>query len=447
MLRAMEQESKYEHKNIITMRKLNSLLFLLLLAFICPSLAQAQLQRSEAFKGKYKLKEVVILSRHNIRSPLSTNGSALSKMTPHEWTEWSSAASELTLRGGVLETEMGQFFRKWTVEEGLFKENYVPTVDEVNLYANSMQRCIATAQYFSSGFMPVAGLHVNHRYVPSKMDPIFFPRLTKSSEAFRTEAMKQINAMGGKDGLVGINKSLKDSYDIISKVLDMKQSEYYKKGEVKDFVDNDTRITLNLNQEPGMKGSLKNANSASDAFILQYYEEPDALKAAFGHKLSLEDWTKIARIKDVYGDVLFTAPIVAVNVAHPLLQYMYDELNADTRKFTFLCGHDSNIASVDAALGVEDYSLPNSIEKKTPIGSKLVFEKWVDAAGKAYVAINLVYQSTGQLKQMSLLDLRHTPQIYALKLKGLTQNTDGLYTFEDVNNRFLQAIRAYDDIK
>lgn len=443
----MDQESKYEPKNIITMRKLNSLLFLLLLAFICPSLAQAQLQRSEAFKGKYKLKEVVILSRHNIRSPLSTNGSALSKMTPHEWTEWSSAASELTLRGGVLETEMGQFFRKWTVEEGLFKENYVPTVDEVNLYANSMQRCIATAQYFSSGFMPVAGLHVNHRYVPSKMDPIFFPRLTKSSEAFRTEAMKQINAMGGKDGLVGINKSLKDSYDIISKVLDMKQSEYYKKGEVKDFVDNDTRITLNLNQEPGMKGSLKNANSASDAFILQYYEEPDALKAAFGHKLSLEDWTKIARIKDVYGDVLFTAPIVAVNVAHPLLQYMYDELNADTRKFTFLCGHDSNIASVDAALGVEDYSLPNSIEKKTPIGSKLVFEKWVDAAGKAYVAINLVYQSTGQLKQMSLLDLRHTPQIYALKLKGLTQNTDGLYTFEDVNNRFLQAIRAYDDIK
>ena len=429
------------------MRKLNSLLFLLLLAFICPSLAQAQLQRSEAFKGKYKLKEVVILSRHNIRSPLSTNGSALSKMTPHEWTEWSSAASELTLRGGVLETEMGQFFRKWTVEEGLFKENYVPTVDEVNLYANSMQRCIATAQYFSSGFMPVAGLHVNHRYVPSKMDPVFFPRLTKSSEAFRTEAMKQINSMGGKDGLVGINKSLKDSYDMISKVLDMKQSEYYKKGEVKDFVDNDTRITLNLNQEPGMKGSLKNANSASDAFILQYYEEPDALKAAFGHKLSLEDWTKIARIKDVYGDVLFTAPIVAVNVAHPLLQYMYDELNADTRKFTFLCGHDSNIASVDAALGVEDYSLPNSIEKKTPIGSKLVFEKWVDAAGKAYVAINLVYQSTGQLKQMSLLDLRHTPQIYALKLKGLTQNTDGLYTFEDVNNRFLQAIRAYDDIK
>ena len=429
------------------MRKLNSLLLLLILTIICPALAQAQLQRSEAFKGKYKLKEVVILSRHNIRSPLSTNGSALSKMTPHEWINWSSAASELTLRGGVLETEMGQFFRKWTIETGLFKDNYVPTIDEVNVYANSMQRCIATAQYFSGGFMPVANLRVNHRYVPSKMDPIFFPRLTKSTEAFRTEAMKQINAMGGKEGLVGINKSLKESYDLIAKVLDMKQSEYYKKGEIKDFVNNDTQITLELNQEPGMKGSLKNANSASDAFILQYYEEPDGMKAAFGHKLTTEDWTKIAKVKDVYGDVLFTAPIVAVNVAHPLLQYMYDELNDKDRKFTFLCGHVSNIASVDAALGVEEYSLPNSIEKKTPIGSKLVVEKWVDAAGKAYIAVNLVYQSTDQLKQMSLLDLQHAPQVFSLKLKGLNQNTDGLYTFEDVNARFLQAIRAYDDIK
>ena len=434
-------------KSPTTMRKLNSLLLLLILTIICPALAQAQLQRSEAFKGKYKLKEVVILSRHNIRSPLSTNGSTLSKMTPHEWTNWSSAASELTLRGGVLETEMGQFFRKWTIETGLFKDNYVPTIDEVNVYANSMQRCIATAQYFSGGFMPVANLRVNHRYVPSKMDPIFFPRLTKSTEAFRTEAMKQINAMGGKEGLVGINKSLKESYDLIAKVLDMKQSEYYKKGEIKDFVNNDTQITLELNQEPGMKGSLKNANSASDAFILQFYEEPDALKAAFGHKLTTEDWTKIAKVKDVYGDVLFTAPIVAVNVAHPLLQYMYDELNDKDRKFTFLCGHDSNIASVDAALGVEEYSLPNSIEKKTPIGSKLVLEKWGDAAGKAYIAVNLVYQSTDQLKQMSLLDMQHTPQIFSLKLKGLNQNTDGLYTFEDINARFLQAIRAYDDIK
>ena len=422
-------------------------LSLLLLMFVCPSFVWAQTKRSPEFKEKYTLKEVVILSRHNIRSPLSDNGSTLGKLTPHRWTNWSAASSELTLRGGVLETMMGQFFRKWLVSEGLFTENYVPNADEVNFYANSMQRTIATAQYFSSGFMPVANVAIRHRYAPSKMDPVFFPRLTKVSEAFCSDAMNQIAAMGGKKGIRGINEGLEDSYRIIADVLDLKDSPACKSGETCAFDDYDTQIILKKGEEPAMKGSLKLANSASDAFILQYYEEADAQKAAFGHDISISDWEKIARIKDVYGDVLFTAPVVAYNVAHPLLVYMNDELNSDVRKFTFLCGHDSNIASVNAALEVEDYELPSSIEKKTPIGSKLVFEKWIDKSGNEFVAINLVYQTTEQLRNIEMLDLDHSPMVYQLQLKGLKLNADGLYSFEDVNGRFEKAIAAYDDIK
>ena len=422
-------------------------LSLLLLMFVCPSFVWAQTKRSPEFKEKYTLKEVVILSRHNIRSPLSDNGSTLGKLTPHRWTNWSAASSELTLRGGVLETMMGQFFRKWLVSEGLFTENYVPNADEVNFYANSMQRTIATAQYFSSGFMPVANVAIRHRYAPSKMDPVFFPRLTKVSEAFCSDAMNQIAAMGGKKGIRGINEGLEDSYRIIADVLDLKDSPACKSGETCAFDDYDTQIILKKGEESAMKGSLKLANSASDAFILQYYEEADAQKAAFGHDISISDWEKIARIKDVYGDVLFTAPVVAYNVAHPLLVYMNDELNSDVRKFTFLCGHDSNIASVNAALEVEDYELPSSIEKKTPIGSKLVFEKWIDKSGNEFVAINLVYQTTEQLRNIEMLDLDHSPMVYQLQLKGLKLNADGLYSFEDVNGRFEKAIAAYDDIK
>lgn len=418
-----------------------------LLLLLVPSLLMAQLQRPQSFKERYTLKEVVILSRHSIRSPLSTNGSALSRLTPHQWINWTSASSELTLRGGVLETMMGQYFRKWLVDEGLFKENAVPTTDEVNFYANSMQRTIATAQYFSSGFMPLANVRVNHRFNASKMDPVFCPRLTKVSDAFQQEALKQIAAMGGKKGIVGINEKLKDSYAVTAKVLDLKDSPACKSGETCAFDDYNTQFIFKLYDEPKMKGSLKLANSASDAFILQYYEEPDAKKAAFGHDITLSDWEKIAKIKDVYGDVLFTAPIVAANVAHPLLVYLNDELNSAGRKFTFLCGHDSNIASVDAALGVDDYELPNSIEKKTPIGSKVVFEKWSDKSGKEFVAVNIVYQTTDQLRGLKMLSLDNPPMVYSLKLKGLTANADGLYTFEDVNGRFIEAIRAYDAIK
>lgn len=428
-------------------RKYIFLSLLLLSLWLNPITLTAQIKRSDSFKEKYSLKEVVVLSRHNIRSPLSNGGSVLGKLTPHQWTDWSSSASELTLRGGALETIMGQFFRKWLVKEGLFQENYVPLHDGILVYANSMQRTIATARYFSAGFMPIADIQVHHRFSPSKMDPIFFPRLTKVSEEFKKEALKQIAAMGGKRGIVGINEELKSSYDIIENTLDLKSSPACKEGIACSFDNYNTKILLELGEEPQMKGSLKLANTASDAFILQYYEESDAKKAAFGHDLTLSDWEKIAKVKDVYGDVLFAAPIVAVNVAHPLLVYINDELNADKRKFTFLCGHDSNIASVGAALGIEPYSLPNTIEKKTPIGCKLVFEKWVDKKGEVFVALNLVYQSTEQLRGLKPLDLKTPPMVFELKLKGLTPNNDGLYTFKDVNNRFVEAIRAYENIK
>ena len=427
---------------------MNRNFFLLGLLFaILPTSTFAQKQRSQAFKEKYILKEAVILSRHNIRAPLSTKGSLLEKVTTHPWFEWTAGASELTTRGGALENQFGLYFRKWLVDAGLFKENANPTTNEVNVYANSMQRCIATANYFKTALFPVGDVKVNHRFVPSKMDPVFFPRLTKTSKSFKAQALKEIAAMGGKKGIVGINEDLKECYEITAKVLDLKNSPACKQDNLCAFDNYNTQIILEKGDEPRMKGSLKDANTCSDALILQYYEEPDAKKAAFGHNITLTDWTKIARIKDVYGDVLFAAPTVAVNVAHPLLVYMYDELSDKDRKLSFLCGHDSNIASVTAALEVEPYDLPNSIEKKTPIGCKLVFEKFEGKDGQMYCDINLTYQSTDQLRNIAMLGLNNPPQIFPIALKGLQKNADGLYLLNDVKARFMKAIRAYDKIE
>lgn len=415
-----------------------------------PGMVEAQAQRSKEFKDKCQLKEVVVLSRHNIRSPLSDSKSDLGRMTPHKWTDWSAGKSELTSRGGALETMMGQYFRKWLVDAGMFPENYVPTADDLNVIANSMQRCIATAQYFSSGFMPVGGVKVNHRYTPSKMDPLFNPQLTKVSPEFVAEAMRQINAMGGEKGIVGINEAIAPDYALMTEVLDVKDSPMAKSNDPKlKALDNyNTEIVLEKWAEPSMKAgsALKELNSASDAFILQYYEEPDTLKAAFGHNLTRKDWERLAHVKDVYQDVLFTAPIVAVNVSHPLIQYMYDELRSPDRKFTFLVGHDSNLSSVATALGVEEYELPDAIEKKTPIGSKLVIEKFVGPDGEEYADLNLVYQTVDQLRDMELLDLNNPPQVYSLSLKGMNKNSDGLYKMSDLADRFEQTLRAYESI-
>ena len=410
-----------------------TILYLLFLGMTLSVFAQAN--RPDGFKERYTLKQVVVLSRHNIRSPLSGRHSALQRITPHEWYHWSSAPSELSLRGGTLETMMGQYFRKWLVSEGIMQENEIPDEGTMRFYANSLQRTIATAQYFSSGMLPVANVHIEHHCELGKMDSVFNPQITNDSESFKALALQQITAMGGKKGQVGIGEKMADNYKVLEQVLDMHQSKACLEGDTCHFRTDDAHVYLIKNREPGMGGSLRLACQAADALVLQYYEEPDAIKAAFGDTLSWEDWESISAIKDWYGDVLFTAPVVARQVARPLLRTMLEELKNEDRKFTFLCGHDSNIGSVLAALNAEDYSLPNTIEKKTPIGCKLVIEKWVDKEGNPFAVLKLVYQSTKQLRSMSLLDLENPPMVYPIRLKGLNANNDGLYPFEALIQR------------
>ena len=389
----------------------------------------------------YVLEQAVVLSRHNIRSPLSGGGSLLGTITPHEWFHWSSDPSELSLRGGVLETEMGQYFRKWLEAEGLFPENYHPADGAVRVYANAKQRTIATAEYFVSGLLPTAGTPIETHVAYDTMDPVFTPQLTFVSPEYSADAEAQVWDMYA-DTVSG----LADNYELLANVIDLEQSAAWADGSAGPFRTDDSELVLELNKEPSVKGSLKTACSVSDALVLQSYEEPDLVKAAFGHTLTDEQWKDISEIKDVYVDVLYTAPLIAANVAHPLLQEIEAELTADGRVFSFLCGHDSNVGSVLAALGAEDYELPGAIEAKTPIGCKLVFCRWRGPDGNAYCTVDLVYQTAEQLRGMPLLDLAQHPAVVPMRFAGLTANADGLYAEQDFLALLQNSIAAYDRI-
>ena len=388
----------------------------------------------------YKLEQVVVLSRHNIRSPLSGAGSALGTITPHEWFSWSSNPSELSLRGGILETEMGQFFRKWLEENGLFPENYHPDGNAVRIYSNSKQRTIATSRYFTAGLLPTANVEIETHVEYDTMDPVFTPQLTFVSPEYVADATAQVFEIYGEK-----IKGLSDNYSLAEEVIDMKKSPAWNDGTAGEFRTDDTELILEYGKEPAVKGSLKTACSVSDALVLQYYEESDSEKAAFGHKITGEQWKQISEIKDVYGDVLFTSPLIASNVANPLLKEIRSELEEDGRRFTFLCGHDSNVGSVLAALKAEDYELPGSIEK-TPIGCKVVFCRWSDADGSCYYSVDMVYQTTEQLRNIGLIDLEHQPAVVPIQFSGLKANSDGLYKEDDFLNRLSECIERYDEI-
>lgn len=390
------------------------------------------------------LDRVVILSRHNIRSPLSGSGSLLGDITPHEWFRWTSSPSELSLRGAVLEIMMGQYFRLWLEQEGLFPVNFQPEEGAVRFYANAKQRTIATARYFSAGLLPVAAVPVETHVAYDTMDPVFEPSLNYATEEYIQDAIGQIAEKGGETGLDGILSGLNDAIALLMDTADIEQSEAYQAGKYGDLKAGETVLTLEEGKEPKMSSPIKNATSVADAMILQYYEEPDKQKAAFGHDLTDEDWRLIHSIVDTYTDMLFCSPLVSVNVAHPLLEEIRAELTAKGRKLTFLCGHDSNVASVLAALNYRDYLLPETVEQHTPIGVKLVFERWINAENEAYYKVSLVYQSTSQLRSMEQLTLENPPVIYPLHFEGM--DAEGRITEAGLLKLLDDAISAYDAI-
>ena len=419
-----------------------NMLWMIAAILICGTNAYAQTKRSDAFRAKYELKEVVVMSRHNIRSPLTSGGAAYQRVTPHTWFKWSSPSSQLSLRGGVLETEMGQFFRQWVVSEGLLPENYRPEGDEVLFYANSRQRTFATAKYFSAGFLPFANVEITHKLDEDKMDPVFTPQFIKMNDTYRQQVLADIQALNG--GPQAWMAAQQPTLNLMEQVLDMAHSPAAQQGDTTHFWFDDTQFKLEKGSEPKMTGGYTLANSVADALVLQCYESESM--TAFGHELTIEQWRAICAVKEVYDGLLFTTHSAAVNLSYPLVSRIREELNRSDRKFMFLCGHDSNLASIGAALGMQFPETENALELHTPIGSKLVFEKWSDGSDE-YVAVNLVYQAVGQLQGRTLLSPAAPPMVLPVTIDGLNANSDGLYRLSDLDTRMAEAMAEYDAIE
>ena len=442
-----ERKNPDKERDLLMIRRTGKRIAALLLALIlltATACANARPKGTEADEGTYQLDKVVVLSRHNIRSPMSGSGSLLSDITPHTWFSWSSDPSELSVRGGVLETIMGEYFRLRMEEEGLFPKNYQPESGEVRFYSNAKQRTIATSTCFAAGLLPVWETPIETHAEYDAMDPTFTPKLNFVTPAYEQDALRQIAGMGGKKGLKGIQNDLRDAVSLLMDVADIRKSDSYRAGTYGNLLKDPTEIQLVEGREPGMTGPIKTATSVADALILQYYEDPDAKRAAFNHDLTEKEWRKLHSIVDTYTEMLFTAPLISVNVANPLLKEIRSELLAEERKFTFLCGHDSNIASVLAALGAEEYDLPDTVEPKTPIGAKLVFSRYVDPEGKAYYTVSMIYQSTEQLRNISLLTPENPPMEQYIRFEGAKANADHMIAEEDLIALFDNAIGAYD---
>ncbi|EFN8360081.1 bifunctional glucose-1-phosphatase/inositol phosphatase [Escherichia coli] len=385
----------------------------------------------------YQLQQVLMMSRHNLRAPLANNGSVLEQSTPNKWPEWDVPGGQLTTKGVVLEVYMGHYMREWLAEQGMVKSGECPPPDTVYAYANSLQRTVATAQFFITGAFPGCDIPVHHQEKMGTMDPTFNPVITDDSAAFSEQAVAAMEKELSK-------LQLTDSYQLLEKIVNYKDSPACKEKQQCSLVDGKNTFSAKYQQEPGVSGPLKVGNSLVDAFTLQYYEGFPMDQVAWGEIKSDQQWKVLSKLKNGYQDSLFTSPEVARNVAKPLVSYIDKALVTDRTsapKITVLVGHDSNIASLLTALDFKPYQLHDQNER-TPIGGKIVFQRWHDSkANRDLMKIEYVYQSAEQLRNADALTLQAPAQRVTLELSGCPIDADGFCPMDKFDSVLNEAVK------
>ena len=400
-------------------------LFLLLAALWLAATGQlVEAVPQDAFHSKYHLAQVIVLSRHNIRAPLA-NAETLGKITAHKWHDFGVKGGELTAHGAQIEEKMGAYCRLYFQKEELFPTDYQPEARDILFYANAFQRTIATARSFETGMFPNVDVPVKYNGNVNDADPVFLPGQGGHRAPFDENLTAELTALGGESALT---QSVAAGVKTAAVVLDNAEAGT---GE----------FTVNVRDGVHFGGNIRPLMMTCDALVLQHYELGNS-QASFGHELSFNEWRDIAAVKDLGVHVFRHLPTLSRAWSRPLLSIFQEELNLQRRKFTFLCGHDTNIATVMGAMEVKDTVLPETIEQEAPIGCKLVVEEWQDQEGESYVALKLFYPSTNQLCSKTPIDANNPPQVVPLHLQNIHPNADGLITMQDFQQRLTDAITS-----
>ncbi|OCG24431.1 hypothetical protein A9G22_04775 [Gilliamella sp. App2-1] len=375
----------------------------------------------------YQLDKVIILSRHGIRTPLQNTLQFLEKITPFKWPKWDHPYGYLTTRGGILEVYFGRYLSTWLEKHNIKLSTHNT---ELFVYANSLQRTVATAQFLTTGAFAGYDIPIHHKYPIENMDPIFDPSLQDDSPEFKHAVLRDIDEA---DKAANIFKNLAPAYEILSDILDYKRSKLYAEYQC-NLADIPSELYFKKHEEPVLLGPLAIGISAVDAFLLQYYSAFPSEQIAWGRLTNQKQWQQLISIRNQYINLVFHSKTLAKHSAALLINMINDLMQQDN-KVNLLVGHDSTIAALLGALDFKDYQLPNQFET-TPIGGKVALQRFRHIiTGEYFFKTEYIYQSFEQLHNGQALDANNPPQHYQLHLKNASVNSDGYYVWSDFEKR------------
>jgi 4-phytase / acid phosphatase len=396
-------------------RKLAAIVCLLLFSFAELS---AQSGLSDSSSARDRLKFVVILSRHGVRSPTG-NPAQYNLYSAAPWPVWSVPPGNLTAHGYRLMQIFGSWDRQQLASEGLLSVSGCQDAARVTIYADSDQRTRETGKALASGLFPGCAPAVRG-LTEGTPDPLFHPL---EAHAVATDPALAVAAIAGRIG--GNPNNPTEAYRAqlaeLDRILDKCGDPAAPTAKRQSILEIPAKIALGGEDRlSDLRGPLSTASTLTENLLLEYTEGMDASNVGWGcvNGSNLGFLLELHTAASEFSQR--PKPIARVQAAKLLNQIRLALTQAATDKpvpgaisrvsdrALFLIGHDTNTANLAGLLDL--HWIADGRRDDMPPGGALVFELWRTAAGNEdFVRAFYTSQTLEQMRSESVINSDNPP--------------------------------------
>jgi 4-phytase / acid phosphatase len=403
-----------------------------------------------------RLKFVVIVSRHGVRSPTG-NVEQLNQYSAQTWPKWDVPPGYLTPHGAQLMTIFGQYYRAYFSQQGLFNAKGCADAAHVTFYSDSDQRTVETGKSLAAGMFPGCSLaeqSEQHALAEGQADPLFHSLSAGVGKPDHDRATAAITGRIGND-VVGLTEAYRPQLELLQRILlgCPEASPCPQSGQTATKLLLDVPAGIDSGKGDHLadfKGPLTIASTITENFLLEYTDGLPKDQVGWG-RVDLATLKHLMDLHTASSDLTrrssYPAMVQASNALDHILKTLQQAvvgapvsgaLGKPGDRAVILVGHDTNLSNIAATLNIN--WLIDGRRDDTPPGGALIFELWQKPDSSEYeVWTYYTAQTLEQMRNASPLTLSGPPARSNVYLPGCST---GATNFPCSWKKFQEAVSS-----
>lgn len=375
-------------------------------------------------KPTVQLTYVVVLTRHGVRAP-GKDLARDNRYSAQPWPKWEVPPDNLTPHGYQLMKLFGAYDRSWLAQEGLFGADGCADAGRVTILADSDQRTRETGKALAEGMFPGCAVAV-HALPEGTHDPLFHAMAAGAAQADPALETAAVRGRIGGDA-VNLARAYGGQLDELERVLSGCGRAPGSGRPAESILDVPATLEEGTGKHPfELRGPVMTASTLTEDLLLEYTDgKPDVGWGCVDGATLRRLMQLHVAAEDIKDRTYPVARVGAANLLEHIVLALEQQASGHTiagapgkpgDRLLILSGHDTNIANVAGALGL-DWILDGR-RNDTPPGGALLFELWREGDGRYVVRVEYTAQTLEQMRSAEVLTLSNPPDRVPVHVPG-----------------------------